>query len=288
MTVRVAARISRSTWTAVDHASHLSHQRLSASLSNSTLASLFKRSPSPSNTAASPLLTPYGQYDLASPATRRQLLSGETDEDVIDPALQPHAQHDEQYQPLPSLFRHPVAYLTTAYHNLASLLSSLYSAQLMSLTYLHAETKRNYRGFIVGLFTVLLVVAVIALIQNNTLKSPIIFFKVAENSVGETDLVLTPGVGNGGVVVDTVVGLPLLNQSWLDQALTGADGIAGTSGRWLFFTRILSPLHMNDRQLHGQCTHAGCQQREGEGDGAGVVHGSGRHYSRTTRTSAGP
>ena len=227
-------------------------QRLSASLSNTTLVSLFKRSPTPSDTTtAAPLLTPYGNYDLASPATTRQRPRDDANEDgadVIDAALQPYAQHDEQYQPLPSFFRHPVDYSTTAYHNLASLASSLYAAQLMSFTYLHAETKRNYRGFIVGLSTVLLVVAVIALIQNNTLKSPIIFFKVAENSVGETDLVLTPGVGNWDVVVDRVGGLPLLNQSWLDEALTDADGIAGTSGRWLFFTRILSPLHLNDRQ----------------------------------------
>ena len=234
-------------------------QRLSASLSNSTIASLFKRSPSPPNATASPLLTSNDQVNSLSPATARQQLRGrqrhgtskETDEDsagLIDTALQPYAQHDEQYQPMPSIFRHPLLYATTAYHNLASLLSSLYAAQLMSLTYLHAETKRNYRGFAVGLFTVLLVVAVIALIQNNTLKSPIIFFKVAENSVGETDLVLTPGVGNWDVVVDRVAGLPLLNQSWLDVALTDVDGIAGTSGRWLFFTRILSPMHLNDRQ----------------------------------------
>ena len=221
-------------------------QRLSASLSNATLATLFKRTPSPSNASASPLLSPYDSSDLASPATARQRLRDS--DDTIDPALQPHAQHDEQYQPLPSLFRHPTAYFTTLYHNLASLLSALYAAQLMSITYLHAETKRNYRGFIVGLFTVLLVVAVIALIQNNTLKSPIIFFKVAENSVGETDLVLTPGAGNAGVVVDTLAGLPLLNQSWFDEALAGADGVAGSSGRWLFFTRILSPLHLGDRQ----------------------------------------
>ena len=220
-------------------------QRLSASLSNTTIASLFKRTPSPSNATAAPLLTPYGKSEVSSP------LSTGTDDDgsdLIDTALQPHAQHDEQYEPLPSLFLHPVQYFTIVYHNLCTLSSSLYAAQLMSITYLQAETKRNYRGFVVGLFTVLLVVAVIALIQNNTLKSPIIFFKVAENSVGETDLVLTPGVGNWDVVVDTVAGLPLLNQSWFDVALTNTEGIAGTSGRWLFFTRILSPMHLGDRQ----------------------------------------
>ena len=221
-------------------------QRLSASLSTSTLAGIFKRSPSPSNATAAPLLSQHDSSDShASLATTRRT---ETDDELIDAALQPHAQHDEHYQPLPSLFRQPQLYFTTVYQNLASLLSSLWAAQLMSVTYLHAETKRNYRGFVVGLFTVLLVVAVIALIQNNTLKSPIIFFKVAENSVGETDLVLTPGAGNYDVVVDTVGGLPLLNQSWFDVALTDASGIAGTSGRWLFFTRILSPRHMNDRQ----------------------------------------
>ena len=234
-------------------------QRLSASLSNATLAALFKRSPSPPNatTTAAPLLASYNTSDLASPASARQRLrdqqrpdsaDGDTDTALIDPALQPHLQHDEQYQPLPSLIREPVAYFTAVYHNVASLASSLYAAQLMSLTYLHAETKRNYRGFVVGLFTVLLVVAVIALIQNNTLKSPVIFFKVAENTVGETDLVITPGAGNADVVVDRVAGLPLLNQSWFDEALAGADGVAGTSGRWLFFTRILSPLHLSDRQ----------------------------------------
>ena len=64
--------------------------------------------------------------------------------------------------------------------------------------------------------------------------------------MGETDVVLTPGVGNNGAVAVTVAGLPLLNQSWFDARLWGADGVAGTSGRWLFFTRILSPRHVEE------------------------------------------
>ena len=208
-------------------------ERLTASLSQSSLSSLFKRSASPSTASASsasavstsPLL------DESPPSPREDEHSSQAASTALPP-------------PLPAFLSSPSAYCAALSQRCAATASSLWSAQLMAMTYLSAETRRNSRGFLVGLFTVFLVVSVIALIQNETLKSPVIFFKVAENSVGETDVVLTPGLGNNGQVAVTVAGLPLLNQSLLNARLpAGLDDVSGTSGRWIFFTRILSPQH---------------------------------------------
>ena len=205
--------------------------RVSDSLSSSSLSSLFKR--------------PTAPFSSSSSSTTSGLSSAPLLADDDQPLLST-APSSSPLLSLPPFFSDPVGYVRSVSEWLWAEVRLLYSSQLMALAYLRAETKRNYRGFMIGLFTVLLVVTVLALIQNNTLKSPVIFFKVAENQVGETDVVLNPGLGNNGVVASTLSGLPLLNQSWFDQQLWGAEGVEGTSGRWLFFTRILSPLHMTE------------------------------------------
>ena len=211
--------------------------RLSDSLSSSSLSSFFNR---PSAPASAPY--PPASSSSTSPLSSAPLLAD--DEPLLSTAASTSI--SSPLLSFPPFFSDPLGYLRATSAWLWAEVHLLYSSQLMALAYLRAETKRNYRGFLIGLFTVLLVVVVLALIQNNTLKSPVIFFKVAENQVGETDVVLNPGLGNNGVVASTVSGLPLLNQSWFDQQLWGAEGVEGTSGRWVFFTRILSPFHSTE------------------------------------------
>jgi hypothetical protein len=140
--------------------------RLSDSLSSSSLSSLFRR---PSNALAPPSAS---SSPLPPASSELLLLSDE------DRPPSPSTSASAAPPSLPSFLSSPVLYVSALSGWLLSEWRVLVSAQWMALSYLYAETKRNYRGFLIGLFTVLLVVTVIALIQNNTLKSPIIFFKV--------------------------------------------------------------------------------------------------------------
>jgi hypothetical protein len=89
---------------------------------------------------------------------------------------------------------------------------------MVSFEYVHTDTRRHKKGFLIGLLTVVLVVWFIAyvlaefararvihpsfalfpaflqsasLLQNAIDKSPIIFLKLAENTAGETDIVIS-------------------------------------------------------------------------------------------------
>lgn len=61
-----------------------------------------------------------------------------------------------------------------------------------SFKYVWADLGRNKRTFIIAVTTVALVVGFVALLQNSIARSPIIFLKLAENSIGEADLILEP------------------------------------------------------------------------------------------------
>ena len=74
-----------------------------------------------------------------------------------------------------------------------------------SLSYLKKETKRNLRGYFIGVFTVTVVVGFVAVIYNTIGKSPLIFLKMAEITVGEQDIVLYPS--STSLINQTVVDL---------------------------------------------------------------------------------
>ena len=61
-----------------------------------------------------------------------------------------------------------------------------------SVKYVWADLRRNKRTMLVAVITVALVVGFVLLLQNSISRAPIIFLKLAENQVGESDLVLQP------------------------------------------------------------------------------------------------
>ncbi len=67
------------------------------------------------------------------------------------------------------------------------------SVELANLTvavkYVITDTKRHKRDWVIGFVTVFLVVLFTSLLQNAISKSPIVFLKLAEDQVGEYDLV---------------------------------------------------------------------------------------------------
>ena len=145
----------------------------------------------------------------------------------------------------------------------------------LPVQYVIAEAKRTPRSFFIGLFTVFLVVFFCTFLANVVGQSPIIFFKVAENTVGENDLVtkqnnkntpnyhqpcipcfalssvsfvqvLTPGFGIGDDLVLFPEPLPLLNQSLIDELLEHTPEVLGSAPRWLLLGTVLSSTLAND------------------------------------------
>jgi hypothetical protein len=58
--------------------------------------------------------------------------------------------------------------------------------------YVVSEASRNRSAFVIGAFTVFLVVMFITVLQAAIARSPIVFMKLAESEVGEFDLQITP------------------------------------------------------------------------------------------------
>lgn len=71
-------------------------------------------------------------------------------------------------------------------------LLSLWTGFLLSIKYVWTDVKRSKKNALIGVFTIVLVLTCVCLLQNAIEKSPMIFMKIAENEVGEFDLILTP------------------------------------------------------------------------------------------------
>jgi hypothetical protein len=132
--------------------------------------------------------------------------------------------------------------------------ATLWSTQKLSVSYIWSEVQRSRASLVIGTFTIFLVVAFTAVLCNAIVKSKIIYFKVSENTVGENDLRLLPGFKFGNDPVDSSLlagagvtnetsggnGISLLNQSFIDGALAGAEGVAGSSPRWILLAKVLN------------------------------------------------
>jgi hypothetical protein len=132
--------------------------------------------------------------------------------------------------------------------------ATLWSTQKLSVSYIWSEVQRSRASLVIGTFTIFLVVAFTAVLCNAIVKSKIIYFKVSENTVGENDLRLLPGFKFGNDPVDSSLlagagganetsganGISLLNQSFIDGALAGAEGMAGSSPRWILLAKVLN------------------------------------------------
>jgi hypothetical protein len=117
---------------------------------------------------------------------------------------------------------------------------SLWSSQKLAAQYVFSETKRARGSFGIGLFTVFLVVMFVALLTNNVLKSPLIFLKISENTFGETDIMITPGIGINKQIV-AYPPVPLVNETRYDLKMSGVGSISGAAPRWLIPAIVRSP-----------------------------------------------
>ena len=91
--------------------------------------------------------------------------------------------------------------------------------------YVAKNTVRDRRGFAIGLATVLVLVTFVCLLENSIKKSPVIFMRLSENSVGEYDLVLSPLAYNTSVPSSAYTATP--TAAWPSDSNSNSNNSSG-------------------------------------------------------------
>jgi hypothetical protein len=102
------------------------------------------------------------------------------------------------------------------WHSSRKKLLAVWAQFVLVLRYVLADMRRNKRNMAIGISTVMIVVAFVALLQNAVVRSPIVFTKLSENQVGEYDLLMSPR--DAALSVGTLPGA-----SQMAEAAGGAD-----------------------------------------------------------------
>eukprot|EP01114_Cavostelium_apophysatum_P002845 TRINITY_DN1253_c0_g3_i1.p1 TRINITY_DN1253_c0_g3~~TRINITY_DN1253_c0_g3_i1.p1 ORF type:complete len:1241 (+),score=361.47 TRINITY_DN1253_c0_g3_i1:25-3723(+) len=105
----------------------------------------------------------------------------------------------------------------------------------LAVKYVVTDSKRHRRAWMIGFFTVFLVVVFTSLLQNAIDKSPIVFLKLSEDQVGEYDLLLTPKVDQNSQSF-------WLNSTDISEKLKDAPLAVGAAPRWVMLGRIYNAL----------------------------------------------
>lgn len=144
-------------------------------------------------------------------------------------------------KPIHTLLKEQTAILA---HSAAAQWRQLAAAQLLAFSYVKAEILRSRKAFVIGCFTVFIVVFFVSVLQNSLSKSPMIFFKLNENSVGENDLVITPGLSVSGdrITENTLLGIGLVNETHLHTNLANAELAEGSTPRWIAVNTVTNPI----------------------------------------------
>eukprot|EP01087_Luapelamoeba_hula_P011389 TRINITY_DN3089_c0_g1_i1.p1 TRINITY_DN3089_c0_g1~~TRINITY_DN3089_c0_g1_i1.p1 ORF type:complete len:1336 (+),score=202.48 TRINITY_DN3089_c0_g1_i1:44-4051(+) len=123
----------------------------------------------------------------------------------------------------------------------------LASETWVSLRYVTADSKRNKRNFFVAVVTIVIVVTFVVSLSTSITKSSLVFIKLAENTVGEYDVVMTPSTTpitmrpkgfeeeySAGPQTETF----LLNSTAMHNRLKNAKLVAGVAPRWTMLGRV--------------------------------------------------
>jgi ABC-type antimicrobial peptide transport system permease subunit len=106
--------------------------------------------------------------------------------------------------------------------NQLSFWASVKSYTQLSARYTFADVTKRPRNFCIGFWSVFTVVFFVGLLLTALAKTPVIFLRFAELSVGEMDtLILAEG------------SLPFINYTAVQPAIDGASSIEGSTPRWL-------------------------------------------------------
>ena len=116
-------------------------------------------------------------------------------------------------------------------------LGELWRGLVLGVNYVWSDTKRNRKNVFIGVFTLVLVLSSVCLLQNAIQKSPVIFQKVAENESGEFDLLLTPRVNSETGDIDSTSDDPYDIGDTDDQVISSS-----TARVWVNETDVRSKL----------------------------------------------
>jgi hypothetical protein len=103
-----------------------------------------------------------------------------------------------------------------------------------SAQYVFAETKRHPRSFGIGVATVFLVVFFVTVLQNAVQSSPIIFFKLSEDTAGCNDYVMSPALASA-------TAFPLINHTKVNSTEGGVSAVWGSAPRWAVLGQATNP-----------------------------------------------
>jgi len=112
--------------------------------------------------------------------------------------------------------------------------SSVWGNFVTAVKYVWADTKKNTKSFYIGCFTVTLVVFSLCLLQNSIDNAPIIFLKLAEDNVGEYDLVMVPNPQAGTTRSFTI------NSTEIEERLHGLTDTSAVAPRWLLLSQVIN------------------------------------------------
>jgi len=104
----------------------------------------------------------------------------------------------------------------------------------LAAKYVLTDTKKHKSAWIIGFFTVFIVVFFTSLLQNSIDKSPIIFLKLSEDQVGEYDLLLSPSPTSASPNF-------WLNSTDIDLKISEAPLVVGAVPRWVFLGKVSNP-----------------------------------------------
>jgi len=143
--------------------------------------------------------------------------------------------------------------------------SFLGTAQII-FTYLLNDIEKKPRSFKIGIFTIFLVIGFLAAIQSAFQLSPVIFLAIAEDQIGDADIIMTPMTIDNSTSITkhkrteatTTSGelnsidsrrrgalsqARLLNFTTMEHTCESTPGIQGCSPRWMLLGYLYNKLH---------------------------------------------
>lgn len=111
------------------------------------------------------------------------------------------------------------------------------ASMLLAFNYVKSDFRRNYRSFFIGGMSVFLVVFFLTFLSNVVSVSNIIFFKWAEQEIGECDVILRPRDFGG---------LPFINYTRVKDGISGNKDVLGGVGcpRWYFPANLTNQVNV--------------------------------------------
>ena len=135
-------------------------------------------------------------------------------------------------------------------------LNDQYGNFIVILNYLKSDLIKKQRAFKIGLISIFLVVFFLTMIANVISLSPLIFFRLVEESVSEADMIFIPKISSGYVkksnnrfnqfiiekkeLKSEIFNFRMLDFDFIKEKLQNISFLKGVSPRWMFMGNTTS------------------------------------------------